>query len=67
MMSYHTAKVGKYFIEWHVPTEDIKRLMKERPTALGITVSGMPYGAPGMGPEKSVTPMMFLSLGQMAE
>ena len=50
MMSCHTAKVGKYFIEGHVPAQDIKSLMKKRPTALGITVPGMRYGAPGTGP-----------------
>jgi hypothetical protein len=52
MMSCHTAKVGKYLIEGHVPAQDIKRLMKERPTAFGITVPGMAYGAPEMGPEE---------------
>ena len=35
-----------------MPTEDIKRLKKEHPTALGITVPGMRYGAPGMGPKE---------------
>ena len=51
MMSCHTAKVMGYFIEGHVPTEDIKRLITERPNAMGLAVPGMPYGSPGMGPE----------------
>jgi hypothetical protein len=51
MMSCHTAKIGGYFIEGHVPAGDIKRLMAERPDALGLAVPAMPYGSPGMGPE----------------
>ena len=52
MMSCHTAKIGGYFIEGHVPASDIKRLIKERPDALGLAVPAMPYGSPGMGPEE---------------
>ncbi|HKQ31093.1 MAG TPA: DUF411 domain-containing protein [Burkholderiales bacterium] len=44
----HTAKVGDYAIEGHVPAEDIKRLLKERPKVKGIGVAGMPAGSPGM-------------------
>jgi hypothetical protein len=51
MMSCHTAKVDGYFIEGHVPASDIKRLIAERPDALGLAVPEMPYGSPGMGPE----------------
>ena len=51
MMSCHTAKIGGYFIEGHVPASDIKRLIEERPDALGLAVPAMPYGSPGMGPE----------------
>jgi hypothetical protein len=46
--SCHTAKVGGYVIEGHVPAEDIKRLLAERPDARGLTVPGMPLGSPGM-------------------
>lgn len=46
--SCHTAKVGGYFVEGHVPASDVKRLLKEKPDALGITVPGMPMGSPGM-------------------
>ena len=52
MTSCHTAKIGGYFIEGHVPASDIKRLIKERPDALGLAVPAMPYGSPGMGPEE---------------
>ncbi|MDA8884233.1 DUF411 domain-containing protein [Planktomarina temperata] len=51
MMSCHTAKVDGYFIEGHVPASDIKRLIVDRPDALGLAVPAMPYGSPGMGPE----------------
>ena len=46
--SCHTAKVGDYVIEGHVPAADIKRLLTERPDARGLTVPGMPKGSPGM-------------------
>ena len=50
--SCHTASVGGYVIEGHVPAADIQRLLKERPLALGLSVPGMPIGSPGMdGPE----------------
>lgn len=45
--SVHTAKVGNYFIEGHVPAEDIKLLLKEMPKARGLAVPGLPRGAPG--------------------
>ena len=50
--SCHTATVGGYVVEGHVPAVDIHRLLKERPVALGLSVPGMPIGSPGMdGPE----------------
>ena len=52
MMSCHTAKVEGYFIEGHVPVSDLRRLIAERPDALGLAVPAMPYGSPGMGPEE---------------
>ena len=44
----HSARVGSYVIEGHVPASDIKRLLTERPVALGVAVPGMPLGSPGM-------------------
>lgn len=54
LQSCHTAKVGGYVIEGHVPAEDVARLLKEKPDAVGLSVPGMPLGSPGMdfGPEK---------------
>ena len=46
--SCHTAKIGNYLLEGHVPADDIKRLLKEKPKALGLAVPGMPAGSPGM-------------------
>ena len=46
--SCHTAEVGGYFVEGHVPARDIRRMLKERPRARGLTVPGMPMGSPGM-------------------
>ncbi len=48
VFSCHTALVDGYVIEGHVPAEDIERLLKERPDVAGISVPGMPVGAPGM-------------------
>ncbi len=46
--SCHTAEVGGYFVEGHVPATDVKRLLSERTTVKGLTVPGMPSGSPGM-------------------
>ena len=55
--SCHTAEVGGYFVEGHVPAQDIKRLLAEKPEAKGLTVPGMPMGSPGMEvPDGSVQP-----------
>ncbi len=46
--SCHTARVGGYAIEGHVPAGDIQRLLRERPDAVGLAVPAMPLGSPGM-------------------
>jgi hypothetical protein len=46
--SCHTAEVGGYFVEGHVPAGDIKRLLAQKPNAKGLVLPGMPAGAPGM-------------------
>jgi hypothetical protein len=45
----HTALVGGYVVEGHVPADVIVRLLRERPKAIGLAVPGMPAGSPGMG------------------
>jgi hypothetical protein len=46
--SCHTAEIGGYFVEGHVPAEDIKRMLARKPKARGLTVPAMPLGSPGM-------------------
>lgn len=46
--SCHTAKVEGYAVEGHVPAKEIKRLLREKPKAVGLAVPGMPVGSPGM-------------------
>jgi len=46
--SCHTGTIDGYVIEGHVPAEDIKRLLKERPAIAGLAVAAMPIGSPGM-------------------
>ncbi len=52
--SCHTAKIGGYVIEGHVPAVDIQRLLKEKPKALGLSVPSMPPGSPGMESSKPI-------------
>jgi hypothetical protein len=46
--SCHTALIEGYAIEGHVPAREIRRLLAERPSAVGLAVPGMPIGSPGM-------------------
>lgn len=48
LASCHTAKVGGYLVEGHVPAADVKRLLREKPDAIGLAAPGMPQGSPGM-------------------
>jgi len=57
--SCHTARIGGYVVEGHVPASDIQRLLKEKPRALGLAVPSMPPGSPGM---ESAKPMPYQTL-----
>jgi hypothetical protein len=60
LRSCHTAEVGGYVIEGHVPAQTIKRLLSERPKAKGIAAPGMPQSAPGMdGPYQPYDILIF--------
>lgn len=48
LVSCHTAFVNGYVIEGHVPAEDIRRLLAQKPRIAGLAVAGMPIGSPGM-------------------
>lgn len=53
LASCHTALVGGYVVEGHVPADLVQRLIREKPKAVGLAVPGMPMGSPGMeGPTK---------------
>lgn len=53
MLSCHTAVMGDYFIEGHVPFEAIEKLFLEKPDIAGIALPGMPPGSPGMSGRKA--------------
>ena len=46
--SCHTAKVGGYVVEGHVPAADVRRMLAEKPAIRGLSAPGMPLGSPGM-------------------
>jgi hypothetical protein len=56
LVSCHTATVGGYVIEGHVPASAIQRLLAEKPAAIGLSAPGMPAGSPGM---EGGTPEVF--------
>lgn len=62
--SCHTAKVGGYVIEGHVPAADIKRLLAEKPDAVGLVVPDMPIGSPGMEAGDHKEPYEVLLIGR---
>ncbi len=63
--SCHTAEVGGYFVEGHMPAADIKRLLGDKPQARGIAVPGMPLGSPGMEvPDGTVQPYEVQLVGR---
>lgn len=61
LRSCHTAMISGYFIEGHVSADDIDRLLREKPVALGLAVPGMPVGSPGME-APGVTPERYDTL-----
>jgi hypothetical protein len=67
LQTCHTAKVGGYIVEGHVPAEDIQRMLKEKPAISGIAVAGMPTGSPGMeqgGSKQPFNTMAFTKDGK---
>jgi hypothetical protein len=69
LASCHTARVGGYTIEGHVPAADVQRLLKTRPKAVGLAVPGMPMGSPGMeGPRADpYSVLLFQATGRVSE
>jgi hypothetical protein len=67
--SCHTAKIGNYVVEGHVPASDIQRMLKEKPAIAGIAAPGMPMGSPGMeqgGAKEAYDVLSFTKDGKMA-
>jgi hypothetical protein len=67
LQSCHTATVGDYVIEGHVPAEDVRRLLKERPAVAGIAVAGMPIGSPGMEVNDIVHPYNVMAFDKQGK
>lgn len=55
LASCHTALVGGYVVEGHVPVASIRKMLKEKPAIVGISAPGMPMNSPGMGEMKKGT------------
>jgi hypothetical protein len=67
LQSCHTATVGDYVIEGHVPAQDVRRLLKERPAVAGIAVAGMPIGSPGMEVNDIVHPYNVMAFDKQGK
>ncbi|MGH8476159.1 MAG: DUF411 domain-containing protein [Methylococcales bacterium] len=61
LASCHTAVAGGYVIEGHVPANDIRKLLTEKPDLVGLTVPGMPQGTPGMEMSGQKQPFSVIS------
>ena len=59
MAGCHTAVLGDYVLEGHVPLQEIEKLLSERPAIRGISVPGMPQGSLGMGYDKNAKYTVF--------
>ena len=66
LASCHTARIGQYTIEGHVPADLITRLLAEKPAGRGLTVPGMPFSAPGMdgSPKQPYEVLLFDAAGK---
>jgi len=65
--SCHTGLIGGYLIEGHVPADDIKRLLKEKPNIRGLSVPAMPVGTPGMEHGNKKDPFYVITLPHKGE
>ena len=65
LASCHTAEVGGYVLEGHVPAAEVKRLLAERPQARGLAVPGMPMGSPGMEMDGMTDPYEVILFGPL--
>jgi hypothetical protein len=61
LASCHTALIGGYVVEGHVPAASIARLLREKPDVRGLVLPGMPAGAPGMGESDKALEVLALN------
>ena len=64
LVSCHTAKVAGYIVEGHVPADDIRRMLREKPSITGLAVAGMPVGSPGMEQGATRQPFTTMAFGK---
>ncbi len=62
LQSCHTAVIGDYIFEGHIPAEFVKKVLEEKPNIRGLTVPGMPIGSPGMEQGNRRDPYDILSI-----
>lgn len=67
LASCHTAVVGEYVVEGHVPAQEVKQLLREEPDVRGLSVPGMPVGSPGMERGDRVDPYEVLTFTPSGE
>ncbi len=68
VMSCHTAVIGDYFVEGHIPSKVVDKLLAEKPPIDGIAMAGMPSGSPGMpGPKNEIWKIYALKDGKISE
>jgi hypothetical protein len=67
LASCHTTIIDGYVMEGHIPADDIKRFLKEKPQSVGLTVPGMPLGTPGMEAGNKKQPFQVLAFGNKGE
>lgn len=66
LASCHTAEIGGYIVEGHVPAVVVEKLLLEQPDIAGIAVPGMPQGSPGMGGEL-LEPLQIMAFDDSGE
>ena len=63
----HGGLIGGYAVSGHIPPADVRRLLDEKPDAIGLTVPGMPMGSPGMGGEPEAFDTLLVKRGGKTE
>jgi hypothetical protein len=68
LRSCHTAVIGDYFVEGHIPSKVVDKLLTEKPLIDGIAMGGMPSGSPGMpGPKNETWKIYSYKNGNISE